>query len=39
VATDITQPSESIVTRPVSAWKKQPPEIHKKPTIFLLYAG
>ena len=39
VATDITQPSESIVTRPVGAWKKQPPEIHKKPTIFLLYAG
>lgn len=39
LATDLTQASESIATRPVSAWKKKPPEIHKKPTIFLLYAG
>ena len=39
LATDLTQASESIVTRAVSAWKKKPPEIHKKPTIFLLYAG
>ena len=39
LATDLTQASESIVTRLVGAWKKKPPEIHKKPTIFLLYAG
>ena len=39
LATDLTQASESIATRAVSAWKKKPPEIHKKPTIFLLYAG
>ena len=39
VATDITQAGESIVTRTVSAWKKTPPDIHKKPTIFLLYCG
>lgn len=39
LATDLTQASESIITRAVSAWKKKPPEIHKKPTIFLLHAG
>lgn len=39
LATDLTQASESIVTRSVGAWKKKSPEIHKKPTIFLLYAG
>jgi 16S rRNA (cytidine1402-2'-O)-methyltransferase len=39
LATDLTQVSESIATRPVSAWKNKPPELHKKPTIFLLYAG
>ncbi|MFA7240832.1 MAG: SAM-dependent methyltransferase [Sulfuricellaceae bacterium] len=39
LATDLTQAGESIVTRQVAAWKKNPPEIHKKPTIFLLYAG
>lgn len=39
LATDLTQAGESIITRPVAAWKKNLPEIHKKPTIFLIYAG
>lgn len=36
VATDITLPSESIITMPVSDWKKMKIDINKKPTIFLL---
>jgi 16S rRNA (cytidine1402-2'-O)-methyltransferase len=39
VASDITLASESIVTRAVSEWKKRPPEIGRKPTVFLLLAG
>ena len=38
LATDLTQATESILTRMVGAWRKKPPEIHRKPTIFLLYA-
>lgn len=37
VATDITGPNESIVTRGVKQWLRQLPELHKVPTIFLLY--
>ncbi len=41
VATDLTLPGESIMTQSAGAWKKQlsagkTPEIHKKPTVFLL---
>lgn len=39
LATDITLPSEKIFTRPISEWQKNPPDFHKKPTIFLLYGG
>lgn len=38
LATDITLPSESILTQPVSAWKKNIPDLNKKPTIFLMLA-
>lgn len=39
IATDITSATESIVTKTVDAWKKQPlPNLHKRPAIFLLYA-
>jgi len=38
VATDITLQTESIVTRPVSQWKKHPPSFKKRPTVFLLGA-
>lgn len=37
IATDITGPAESIVTRSVKQWQGHLPELHKVPTIFLLY--
>jgi 16S rRNA (cytidine1402-2'-O)-methyltransferase len=39
VATDLTLPGESVLTRTIMAWKKQtPPEIERRPTVFLLLA-
>lgn len=39
VATDLTLPGESILTRTIQQWKKQtPPEIERRPTVFLLLA-
>ncbi|MBL8429674.1 MAG: SAM-dependent methyltransferase [Dechloromonas sp.] len=39
VATDLTLPGESVLTRPIQSWKKQtPPEIERRPTVFLLLA-
>lgn len=39
VATDLTLPGESVVTRTIQQWKKQtPPEIDRRPTVFLLLA-
>jgi 16S rRNA (cytidine1402-2'-O)-methyltransferase len=39
VATDLTLPGESVRTRSIAAWKKQtPPEIERRPTVFLLLA-
>lgn len=39
IATDITLPTEYIKTKQVAAWKKlkQKPNLHKRPTVFLLY--
>ncbi len=37
VATDITGPRQSIITRPLSWWKTHAPEIDKIPSIFLLF--
>lgn len=37
VACDITGPTQSIITRPISAWKKLTPDYDKRPAIFLLY--
>ena len=40
IAVDITAASESIVTKTIVAWKRESlPQIHKRPAIFLLYAG
>ncbi len=39
VAVDLTLPSESIQTYPISKWKKTKFDFHKKPTVFLLYCG
>ncbi len=38
IAVDITSPSENIVTKSVTEWKKKLPDIHKRLAIFLLYA-
>ncbi len=37
VATDITGPRQSIVTRPLEWWKSHLPQIDKIPSIFLLF--
>lgn len=39
IAADLTAPSEFIQTRSVKEWDKQKPDLHKRPVIFLLYAG
>lgn len=36
IAANITAPDESIKTMSIAAWKKQLPNLHKMPTIFLL---
>jgi len=39
VATDLTLPGESVTTKTIAQWKKQtPPEIERRPTVFLLLA-
>ncbi len=39
VATDLTLPGESVRTRTIGDWKKQsPPDIERRPTVFLLLA-
>lgn len=38
VASDITLPSQYIITRRVAEWKKdRPPDLNKRPTVFLIY--
>ncbi|SEW00841.1 SAM-dependent methyltransferase [Chitinophaga arvensicola] len=39
IAADITAPTEYIKTKTVKEWKKQLPDLHKRPAIFLLYAA
>lgn len=38
VATDVSLATEMILTKRVAEWKKQLPEIDKRPTVFLLHA-
>lgn len=39
-ATNLTLPSEEIISKKISEWRKNNgPSIHKKPTIFLLYTS
>jgi 16S rRNA (cytidine1402-2'-O)-methyltransferase len=39
VATDLTLGSESVLTRTIAQWKKQtPPDIERRPTVFLILA-
>lgn len=39
VAVDITSSHEFIKTKLISDWQREKPALHKKPAIFLLYAG
>ncbi|HEY5772796.1 MAG TPA: SAM-dependent methyltransferase [Chitinophagaceae bacterium] len=39
LAADLTSEKEFIKTKTVSDWKKDKPDIHKRPAIFLLYAS
>jgi len=39
VAVDITAATESIQTKKIKDWKKNKPELHKRPAIFLLYSA
>lgn len=39
IAVNITAKEERILTKSVSNWKLNKPELHKLPAIFLLYAG
>ncbi len=37
IATQVTAPDETIRTAAIKEWAKHKPDLHKKPTIFLLY--
>jgi 16S rRNA (cytidine1402-2'-O)-methyltransferase len=39
VAVDLTAETEMIRTKTVQQWKSEMPQLHKRPAIFLLYAG
>jgi len=36
IACNLTATDEMVQTKPVSAWRNNPPDLHKKPTIFML---
>ena len=39
VAADLTLPAEDIRTMTVAAWKQRPPQLDRRPALFLLLAG
>ncbi len=39
VAADLTLPGESIATGSIADWKKRPPVLGRRPTVFLLWRG
>jgi len=39
IATDITQPGEQIATRSIADWRRNIPELDKRPSVFLLYCA
>ncbi len=39
IAADLTSANETIKTKTIAAWRKEKTDFHKKPVIFLLYAG
>ncbi len=36
IAIDLTQPAGTVSTRSIGAWKKQPPELGKRPAVFII---
>lgn len=39
LATDITLPTETVLTQAVVAWRRKLPALNRRPTVFLLYSG
>jgi 16S rRNA (cytidine1402-2'-O)-methyltransferase len=39
IAAELTGPNEFVKTKTITDWKKEKTDFHKKPVIFLLYAG
>ena len=39
IAVDLTADAELVRTQPVSEWKQQPPDLSRRPAVFLLYRG
>ena len=39
IAAELTGPNEYVKTKSIADWKKEKTDFHKKPVIFLLYAG
>jgi len=39
VAANLTLANESIATRRVGAWKAMPPDVHRRPAVFLIYSS
>jgi 16S rRNA (cytidine1402-2'-O)-methyltransferase len=37
IAVDLTLPTASVTTRAVADWKKNPPDLDRRPAVFLLY--
>ncbi len=37
LATELTLSTESILTQSIAAWEKKPPDLNRRPTVFLLY--
>jgi 16S rRNA (cytidine1402-2'-O)-methyltransferase len=37
IAADLTLPTASVATRSVAEWKKKPPDLDRRPAVFLLY--
>jgi len=38
IACNVTGSDEFIQTKTIADWKKNKPDLHKKPTMFLMYA-
>ncbi len=36
IAVDLTTETESVITLPITAWKKKKPELNKRPAVFIL---